>query len=326
MMNVLYTLDTNFFPELVVSLNSLIHYSKQKLNIYIICDDITREMKEKLLKLRSITISIFFLPAPKIPLELKPDRGSKSQFYRLFIGSIFENSDINRIIYLDCDTMITDENVNKLSNIEMDGKTIAATVDPWSPIYKKILNIDENDDIFNSGLFVCDVKKWNKQLIEKKIYRLIANRKHLFQGDQGLLNEVFCGNFKHLNPEYNVISSYFAFDYSELLTFRRTSRFYSKPQILNAIKKPIIIHFTSSFISMRPWNTVSHHPYTKNWRKIAFQNIENFQLNDNKITMTERLYYRFPHWLAIRFISCLQCCMRPMIIKMKIWKAKVRGI
>ena len=98
---VLYTLDTNFFPELVVSLNSLIHYSKQKLNIYIICDDITREMKEKLLKLRSITISIFFLPAPKIPLELKPDRGSKSQFYRLFIGSIFENSDINRIIYLE---------------------------------------------------------------------------------------------------------------------------------------------------------------------------------------------------------------------------------
>lgn len=160
----------------------------------------------------------------------------------------------------------------------------------------------------------------------KKIYRLIANRKHLFQGDQGLLNEVFCGNFKHLNPEYNVISSYFAFDYNELLTFRRPSRFYSKPQILNAIKKPIIIHFTSSFISMRPWNTVSHHPYTKNWRKIAFQNIENFQLNDNKITMTERLYYRFPHWLAIRFISCLQCCMRPMIIKMKIWKAIERSI
>ena len=61
------TLDTNFFPELVVSLNSLIHYSKQKLNIYIICDDITREMKEKLLKLRSITISIFFYQRPKFP-------------------------------------------------------------------------------------------------------------------------------------------------------------------------------------------------------------------------------------------------------------------
>lgn len=211
-MNILYTLDNNFFPQLLVSLDSLIKKTTFKLNIYVICDEISNENTSKLSTLNDNRINIQIKKAPQISKKLIPDRNSSSQFYRLYLTDIFTPMEkIDRLIYLDCDTLITSEEFEKLSVINLQGNIIGATIDPWSKRYKKMFNIPITKNMFNSGVIVVDLELWRSKKITEKLSSLINHRKHFIQGDQGLLNELFKGSFFALNPKFNVITSYYEF-------------------------------------------------------------------------------------------------------------------
>ena len=51
----------------------------------------------------------------------------------------------------------------------------------------------------------------------------------------------------------NAVTIYFDFTYDELLTCRKSLKFYDREQMEVAVRDPYIIHFTISFVSHRPW-------------------------------------------------------------------------
>ena len=53
--------------------------------------------------------------------------------------------------------------------------------------------------------------------------------------------------------------------YKEMLIYRNPPEFYSEEQIKNAVENPVIIHFTTSFLSERPWIKGSKHIYLDKW-------------------------------------------------------------
>lgn len=317
-MNILYTLNAGFEAQLLVSLNSLIEHTSSKLNVFIIYDGITEEKYKFIKSFENARVTIDFLKSPKIAKELVPDRGAKSQFYRLYILEIFKGyPKIEKILYLDCDTLVLSNNIEDLFNVNMKGYALAAAMDPWSVHYKKLFNLTKNDNMLNSGILLIDILCWKKEHLDIKIEKIINNKKYIVQGDQGLLNELVKGKFKIIEPRFNAITSYFEMNYEELLRYRKPVNFYSKKVIEDAVSRPVIVHFTSTFLENRPWQKGSKHLFKKQWIDYC----DKYEIQWKSKTTNKKLKIVFnalPKGIAIYIFGILQAYIRPFFLKMKL--------
>ena len=157
-LHIVYASDDRFAEILGVSLVSLYENNKdmKQIHVYILDSKISNENKEKIESVskqygRSV---IQWLPAKDISEELQMDvavdRGSLSQYARLFVSSILPD-DLDRVLYLDCD-IIVKQSLSELWNLDMQGKTIAALMDSFSKWYRRNINLKPNDIMFNSGV------------------------------------------------------------------------------------------------------------------------------------------------------------------------------
>ena len=195
--HIVYASDDRFAEILGVSLVSLYENSKDMTDIvvYILDSGIKKQNKDRLLSVSRCygRHDITFIRAKniseKLSMNVAVDRGSLSQYARLFVSSDLP-LDLNRVLYLDCDIIIN-RSVRELWNLNLNGKIIAALMDAFSKYYRQNIDLEENDIMFNSGVMLIDLGKWRKQKIEEKLLRFIASKKgRIQQGDQGALNAV----------------------------------------------------------------------------------------------------------------------------------------
>lgn len=179
-------------------------------------------------------------------MNVSVDRGSLSQYTRLFVSSDLP-SELQRVLYLDCDIMIK-QSIRELWNLNLHGKTIGALMDAFSKYYRVNIELEE-DVMFNSGVMLIDLDKWKKNEIENKVLAFIAS-KHgkIEQGDQGALNAVLSHDTYCFEPRFNSVTIFYDFTYEEMLIYRRPPKFYTEKQIEIAKNNPSIIHFTTSSI------------------------------------------------------------------------------
>ncbi len=273
-LQVVYAADDQFAEILGVSLTSLYENNKnmEEIHVYILDSKITKKNKKKLESISRVYARspIIWVLAKDISKELQMDvsvdRGSLSQYARLFVSSVLPNN-LNRVLYLDCD-IILNQSLEELWNIDMQGKTIAALKDAFSSWYRMNIDLKPNDIMFNSGVMLIDVDRWKKQKVETKLLQFIQNKKGIIQqGDQGALNAVLSHDTYCFEPRFNSVTIYYDFSYKELLTYRKPPEFYSEEQIKQATENPVIIHFTTSFLSRRPWVEGCQHRYVGDWLK-----------------------------------------------------------
>ncbi len=275
---IVYASDDKFAEILGISIISLFENSKdmQEIIVYILDSGISAVNKRKIESIfkkykRGIPGWIKAKNISKeISMEVSADRGSLSQYARLFISSLLPG-DIKKVLYLDCDILVL-KSINKLWNLDLHGKTIAALMDAFSRHYRVNIGLKPYDVMFNSGVMLVDLQKWKKQKIEEKLLNFISERNgNIQQGDQGALNAVLSNDTYCFEPCFNSVSIYFDFSYDELLVYRKPPAFYKRSQIKNAVTEPYIVHFTTSFLSKRPWTYGCQHPYTGEW--IKYKNI-----------------------------------------------------
>ena len=122
--------------------------------------------------------------------------------------------------------------------------------------------------MFNSGVMLVDLDKWRKDDIEGKLLSFIKSKNgRIQQGDQGALNAVLSKETYCFEPKMNAVTIYFDFTYDEMMTYRKPPEFYTREQIEEAVSNPVIIHFTTSFLSHRPWVEGCQHKYVDEWIK-----------------------------------------------------------
>lgn len=275
---IVYASDDKFAEVLGVSLVSLFENSKdiQEIIVYILdsgisvvnkkkIESIFRKYKREMPKwIKAKNIS------EEISMKVLADRGSLSQYARLFISSLLPD-EIERVLYFDCDILVL-KSVKKLWELDLHGKTIAALMDAFSKYYRVNIGLKPDDVMFNSGVMLVDLKKWKEQNIERKLLEFISEKKgNIQQGDQGALNAVLSNNTYCFEPCFNSVSIYFDFSYDELLVYRKPPVFYNRDQIKKAVNEPSIVHFTTSFLSKRPWVYGCHHMYARKW--VKYKNI-----------------------------------------------------
>lgn len=89
--------------------------------------------------------------------------------------------------------------------------------------------------------------------------------------DQGVLNHVLNGKILQISPRYNLYAALYDFSYENLIRYRKPNFFYTKEEIQTAKEHAAVVHFTSSFLSLRPWVAGSRHPYAEQWLQIKKQ-------------------------------------------------------
>lgn len=271
--HVVYASDNGFAEILGVSLVSLFECSKDmdEIQVYILDSGISEINHSRIeevclqygrplpiwIKARDITA--------ELGMKVAVDRGSLSQYARLFVA---RDLNIDRVLYLDCDIIFC-QSVSLLWNLDMHGKTIAALADAFSKHYRANIGLEPEDVMFNSGVMLIDLSRWKEQKVEERLLKFIAGKQgRIQQGDQGALNAVLSHDTYCFHPRFNSVTIFYDFNYMEMQIYRKPAgKFYTEEQINEAVESPVIVHFTTSFLSKRPWMKGCQHRYCGRWRE-----------------------------------------------------------
>lgn len=272
--HIVYASDERFAEILGISLVSLYENSKDMndIIIYILDSGITVKSKEKIEAVsktyeRSLPVWIIAKNiSEELSIDVAFDRGSLSQYARLFISSVLPEH-LTRVLYLDCDIIIN-KSIVELWNLDLHGKTIGALKDAFSKYYRVNIDLQPQDIMFNSGVMLVDLERWKKNKIERKLLYFISEKNgKIQQGDQGALNSILSHETYCFEPCFNSVTIFYDFTYEEMLVYRKPENFYTKEQVKEAVEEPRIIHFTTSFLSQRPWVEGCKHMYCDEWMK-----------------------------------------------------------
>lgn len=326
---VIYAADNLFTPIMGISIISLFENNKdaEEINLTILDSGITRSDKKRIEDIcrRYNRRNPRWIPAvnieDRLSISVKTDRGSLSQYSRLFLKDIYSR-DTKRVLYLDCDTLVV-SSLKRLWNLDLEGNIIAALKDAFSKLYRNNINLKKDALMFNSGVMLIDLEKWRNFNVEEQLLKFITSKKgRVQQGDQGILNAILSDKTKILRPNFNALSLMFEMEYEDLIKYRKPVDYYTKDEIMDAVNNPNIIHFTSGFNIIRPWFEKSNHPRASEW--IKYKNISPWK---NKSLLSERkpaylrlaykLFYKFPKWLSLEVFGFLQAYVRPILNRFK---------
>lgn len=268
-LNVLYAANDYYSPFLGVSLYSLFENNKDldSITVYIVLDNVSNDNKSKLQnlsdnynrKLVMVDAKEFNITLSKLHIPLY--RGSYTTNYRLFFDKII-SSDVDRLLYIDADTIVTGS-LKNLLEFDMKDYPVAVVQDSLGSHYKGIISFSKSTPYFNAGFLFIHVKNWIKASItEKLMNHILHERAQYCNPDQDLLNIILKDDVLILPPEYNfqpIHRAYTDIQFDKVYGF---DNYYTKEQIEDARKNPIVVH-TYRFLNEFPWHKNNLHPDTK---------------------------------------------------------------
>lgn len=171
---------------------------------------------------------------------------SYAVYSRIFIAELLPD-DHGKVLYLDCDTLITDD-ISAIFATEMNGKPLALSPDAVHPAYKRVISLPDDKPYYNTGVALIDLDAWRERDCAKRLMAELESphgRNPL--GDQDIIVRVLNDEITELDRRWNFLSQY--------ILFRRK-------------EKPAIYHFSGNTLG-RPWYTSSKHPLRPLYRQIA---------------------------------------------------------
>lgn len=204
-MNLLFTLNKKYFPQLIVLLKSIHHNNPdEEFHIYIISkelDDIHVEEIFSNLKEAKVTITLLEFDETLLKGSPTSKRYPLEIYYRLFAAQVLP-SDVDRILYLDPDIVVINS-LKELYNMDFeDNYFIGAT--HVNKILRKFNEIrvsaPKNAPYINTGVMMINVKKLREEQDVNEVYEYIEKHKHKFTlPDQDVLCGLYGDKVKLIN-------------------------------------------------------------------------------------------------------------------------------
>jgi len=192
------------------------------------------------------------------------DRFPAIVYTRLLLDKLLP-PEVERVIYLDCDTLVR-RPIEELYDFDMMGMAIAAVADPYHDgiklgrdIRTKQSPFDSADPYFNSGVLLIDLKGFALANVPGRVaeFASTGTLAQLYY-DQDLLNMIFAGNWLELPWRFNLLN----------------------PRPTHETLGPAIIHYTGH---RRPWALYSGTAFARTYRHV----------------MTNEVFYKY--WRERRF-------------------------
>lgn len=313
-MHIVFSSDDNYARHVGIAMTSLFDHDRaaEQIHVYIIDNEISEKNRALIDGIaRDYGRFVHYIPFREYKEQLKLDNGDWelpiSTYARLFVGEMLPK-DIDRVLYLDCDTIICDS-LQPLFQMDMQGKTVAAVEDVCSTVFRDETGVTEPYHYFCAGIILIDLNKWRKIDAQKQFMDYLnARNGKVRHHDQTILNGVFWNDSIMLHPRYDVLTPTFIMPYENLKAyFGLWDGYYSKQQIKESVKKPAIIHYTSSNIG-RPWENNAHPKakiYQRYWKASPWKDAPWGTFKPSYDAVQARTYWLYRHlplWL-IRLLS-----------------------
>lgn len=263
--NIVFASDNNYAQHTAVAMTSVLVNTKvpQKIQFYLIDDEIQQENKEKITKtVQNLGGNIEFIKIKNSKLEDCYVSGelSRASYFRLDIANILDES-IEKIIYLDCDLLVYDD-IEKMWQLDMGGKPVAATCDlgimASARVRKqknKFIGLPFDAPYFNAGVLMMDLKKWRDGNYAEAIIALATQNKYP-NHDQDALNKFFMNNWQEIPLRWDVIPP----------VFNLFLKIVTKPDLrkkaIEAKLNPAIFHYAGGY---KPWEYEIHNGFNEKY-------------------------------------------------------------
>lgn len=294
-LSVVYATDDNYAQHVAVSIMSLLKTSNEAIqyDLFLLGNNLSVTNRSKLtsiVKQYNASIQIIDITnlQDKLPSDIDVAKLSISTYSRLFLADLLPVS-IERILYLDCDTLIT-QDLSALADYPMTDISVYGVEDMMYPEMKVRIGLKPNDKYINAGVLLINLKRWREISATSRFLTFINK----FDGkvphlDQGVINGVLLD--KGILPlKYNAQSPLYAIHrYNDLLRFHSLNSYYSPQEVSMARRKPVIIHYTSFFVE-RPWFKFCLHPQKGLYRSLLKKTpYANHSLQNNKYGWNRKL-------------------------------------
>lgn len=324
-MNVMYLCDDNYAMMAGVSIYSLLDNNSDvdEINIFLITDNISEDNHKKLQAVvDTYNRKIFFISKPDIRsllgCNVETHWWIDNVFSRVFLGEVLKDFQfVHRLIYIDCDTLVVGS-IKDLWQLELHGNIGAGVCEAMGNLHKKAIGLSNNDNYFNAGVFLIDIDKWrlnDKDSAVKDFVKCVKGR--LEYADESILNGILSKELVQLSPKYNLTSLAFYFTTDELIQYRKSCINYAEEERLDALKDARIVHFTSTYLDVRPWVEGCQHPYADRWLRYKEMSLwaDESCMRDNrsaKKRLARKMILLLPKYLRLQITGFIHAYIKPL--------------
>ena len=251
-MNILVTINSQYINQLNILLNSIQKSNKdEKFNIYILNRDLNQKQIEEVKK--RLNLEKFYINDIKIKekeimeLPIYEQRYPLEIYFRIFAAKYLPN-DIDRVLYLDADTLVINK-LDELYYMDFEGNYFIATTHIRKMIHRfnEIrLGIEKDEPYINTGVLLMNLKELRKIKIEKEVTDFIQkSKKKLILPDQDIISTIYGDKIKLVDDlKYNLGD--------RNLNYYNLNNPKAKIGMKWICKNTVIIHY---FGRNKPWNS-----------------------------------------------------------------------
>ena len=211
-MNILITINKKYVKQVNILLNS-IQYSntEESFDVYVLHRDLEEkdlEIMNNNLDLKRFEIHLIHIPEKEIhKFPVYEKRYPVEVYFRIF-ASNYLPQDLDRILYLDADTIVINP-LKELYETDFEGNYYIAATHVKKVLHKLNeirLNIREDEPYINTGVLLINLKELRKVNIEKEVKAFIEkNEKKLLLPDQDIIVSIFGDKIKLVDSlKYNL--------------------------------------------------------------------------------------------------------------------------
>lgn len=251
MISVAYICDEQYFLPTLISIRSLVknHSNNDVVNVYVVCSNISEARRSIFNNVGNDAVNIHTLNAPKISSDISSyhEYVSDTALIKFYLPNILP--DVNKIIYLDGDTLVLSD-LSELFSTDVEEYYIGAVADIDAMLQLNREKHVNQEQYFNSGVMLMNLSK----LREEKMVEQLEHDKHKDEDltfmDQDTLNRVLGSKCRLLHPKYNyMLKNNSNYRIDELSEFYNVDEYEMKDLYdLDAI----ILHLTNRD---KPWNS-----------------------------------------------------------------------
>lgn len=248
-----------YVPHAAAVVNSILRqHPDEAISIYLLhTEDLPQQLRTLFIEFatrKNCSVQLIEVPAARLQGLLPLKFIAIQLWLRILLPELLPS--VSRVLYLDCDTIITDS-LLPLWHCDLGANQIAAVNAPLPFAYKDWplkLGLSTNKRYFGSGVILMDLDAMRRNDSQARI--LDYAREHgteLLWRDQDALNAVLGDSWLELHPRWNLMNSI-------AIEWEGRPRTYGSQEIQEALECPAIVHY-ENHPGGKPWEPGCLHPH-----------------------------------------------------------------